>query len=110
MSRNNIFVNIDKVIANRIKLERINRGLTRRDVSSKIGVTIQQLSKYENNINRICPSRLFILAKLFNLSIYDFFYGGGINYSNNFKNTIRKITEIVINTHVKIDDQENCNL
>lgn len=68
----NIYNDIDKFIGDKIYKERRKRRLTRLEVGKSIDVSGQQISKYENGINRISASRLCILAKYFELSIYDF--------------------------------------
>lgn len=68
----NTYNDIDKVIGNKIYKERSKRRLTRLEVGRYIDVSGQQISKYEKNINRISASRLFILAKCFNMNINDF--------------------------------------
>ena len=71
----NIYNYLDKNIGDKIYNERRKRRLTRREVAENIDISGQQLLKYEKNINRISASRLYILAKYFDLSIYDFLVG-----------------------------------
>ena len=42
-------------------------------MAAKVGVTFQQLQKYENGINRISASRLHDLAQILDVTIADFF-------------------------------------
>jgi len=54
---------IDKLIGKRIQELRIAMGLSRQELVKKVGVTHQQLQKYENGTNRISIGRLFYIAK-----------------------------------------------
>lgn len=53
---------ISKAIGEKIKEARIMAGMSRMTLAAKIGVTHQQLSKYESAENRISVSRLIVLA------------------------------------------------
>lgn len=70
-----IYNYLDKTIGDNIYKERRKRRLSREKVAKNIDVSGAQIQKYEKNLNRISASRLFILAKYFNLSIYDFLAG-----------------------------------
>jgi len=65
--------NIDKAIGNKIHEERVSRGLSRQQLAGKIGVSHQQLQKYEKGTNRLCPSRLVAIAEAFKKPITWFF-------------------------------------
>lgn len=64
---------IDKTIGRRIKELRIAKGLSLMDLVDFVGVTHQQLYKYENGSNRVAPSRLLALARAFGVSVMHFF-------------------------------------
>jgi transcriptional regulator with XRE-family HTH domain len=65
----------DHQIAKQMRAIRIMRGLTMQDVAEEIGVSYQQFQKYEAGKNRIAASRLWDIAKLYNVPISDFFCG-----------------------------------
>lgn len=54
---------------------RLGQKLSRNNLASSIGVTHQQLHKYEKGINRISIGRLLLIAKALNKPI-SFFYDG----------------------------------
>jgi len=64
---------IDIHVGNRIKLRRKNLGLSQNILAQKMGVTFQQIQKYEKGLNRIGASRLFDFSKVLNVSM-DFFF------------------------------------
>lgn len=55
-------IKTDNEIGLKIKELRISKGLSRQQLALKIGVTHQQLQKYEMGINRISAGRLKIIA------------------------------------------------
>lgn len=64
---------IDKEIGNKIITLRLSKGLTRNELADSIGVTHQQLQKYEKGINRITAGRLMEIANFMSVPISDFF-------------------------------------
>lgn len=63
----------DQATASRITALRKVRGLSQVMVAGSLGVTYQQLQKYESGTNRISPERLMKLATLFKVPISAFF-------------------------------------
>jgi transcriptional regulator with XRE-family HTH domain len=53
----------DKLIGQNIRANRLARGLTQETLAGKIGVTFQQVQKYENGSNGARGSRLVQIAK-----------------------------------------------
>lgn len=78
MGRKNEFTErIDKIIGIKIHELRISMGLSRQQLASRIGVTHQQLQKYEKGTNRISAGRLASIAKALNKPVSYFFEGMG---------------------------------
>jgi transcriptional regulator with XRE-family HTH domain len=67
---------IDALVGRNIRIHRLDKGLTQSEVASRIGVTFQQLQKYEQGVNRIGGGRLFKLAEVLELPISALFEGG----------------------------------
>lgn len=63
----------DIQIGKKIRQWRLTRGLTQAQLGEKIGVTFQQIQKYENGINRVLVSRLYDLAIALSIDISQFF-------------------------------------
>src|SRR5712671_4930774 len=64
---------LDIDIGRRIKLRRIQLGLSQSDLARKIGpVAFQQVQKYENGTDRVSASRLYLIAEALGVG---FFYG-----------------------------------
>jgi transcriptional regulator with XRE-family HTH domain len=66
---------IDDHIGSRIRAHRRARSLTLEDLAGRIGVTAQQIHKYENGTNRVSASKLFEIATVLGLPISAFFDG-----------------------------------
>lgn len=65
---------IDKVVANNLRTRRLLKGLSQSELGDAIGVSIQQIQKYEKGINRISSSRLFHFAKLLEVPLSYLFH------------------------------------
>jgi transcriptional regulator with XRE-family HTH domain len=60
---------IDVEVGRRVRVERIARGLTQTDLAKHVGVTFQQVQKYESGANRISTGRLTKIGQLFGVSV-----------------------------------------
>jgi transcriptional regulator with XRE-family HTH domain len=54
---------VDIHVAMRVRERRIESGLTQSDVAAELGITFQQLYKYEKAVTRISAARLYGLSK-----------------------------------------------
>lgn len=66
---------VDIHVGQRIKEIRTVRGLTQSNVADHLGISFQQLQKYETGANRVSASRMFELSKLLNITPAFFFEG-----------------------------------
>lgn len=72
---------VDTHVGKRIKEIRTVRGLTQSNVADHLGISFQQLQKYETGANRVSASRMFEISKLLNITPAFFFEGlEGQNY------------------------------
>lgn len=60
---------ISKTVGQRIKSVRRCLGITQRELGSMIGLTFQQVQKYENGSNRISIDRLVEIANVLNTKV-----------------------------------------
>ncbi len=68
-------IEIDKRIGQRIRERRIVLGLSQTELADGLGITFQQLQKYENGSNRIAAGRLYGCAQLLDVPPEYFFEG-----------------------------------
>ena len=66
---------IDKHVGSRVRMRRLMLGLTQQKLGKKLGVTFQQLQKYEKGTNRISASRMLAIAEILQVPAPFFFEG-----------------------------------
>ena len=64
---------VDRLVGQRIRERRLARGVTQQGLAKALGISYQQVQKYENGTNRISAGRLFVLARLLGADVADFF-------------------------------------
>ena len=64
---------IDVMVGKRIRLRRVQLGLSQTELGQKLGVTFQQIQKYENGANRVSCSRLYETSVALDVPIAYFF-------------------------------------
>jgi len=64
---------LDLHVGSRVRLQRMLLGMSQEKLGEQLGLTFQQIQKYEKGINRIGASRLYELAKVLGVSV-EFFY------------------------------------
>lgn len=64
---------IDVHVGSRVRFRRMLLGMSQEKLAERLGLTFQQIQKYEKGINRIGASRLFDLAKVLSVPV-QFFY------------------------------------
>ena len=68
---------VDGHVGQRIKELRLERGITQQELARALGISYQQVQKYENGANRVSAGRLYILAQAIGVRIGAFFEGLG---------------------------------
>lgn len=66
---------MDTHVGKRLRLRRSMVGMSQEALGNAIGVTFQQVQKYERGINRIGAGRLFDFSKILNVPV-SYFYEG----------------------------------
>ncbi|HZD92441.1 MAG TPA: helix-turn-helix transcriptional regulator [Pseudolabrys sp.] len=69
---------IDVLVGNNIRILRLEKGLSQGDLAGRLGITFQQVQKYEKGINRIGSGRLARLSQVLGVSVGRFFQGSEI--------------------------------
>jgi transcriptional regulator with XRE-family HTH domain len=64
----------DATIGLKVRALRVERGLSQTGLAEGVGVTFQQVQKYEKGANRISAGRLQQIARLLNVPV-TYFYG-----------------------------------
>lgn len=68
---------IDRHVGMRLRLLRLNHKMSQTELGNRVGVTFQQIQKYERGANRIGASRLWSLCEIFEAEPNFFFDGLG---------------------------------
>jgi transcriptional regulator with XRE-family HTH domain len=66
---------VDVEVGHRIRLERLARGLSQTALANQLGVTFQQVQKYEKGVNRVGAGRLTKIAEVLGVPVGMFFSG-----------------------------------
>lgn len=64
---------VDVLVGRRVRALRLSQGMSQPALGEKIGVTFQQIQKYEKGTNRIGSSRLKKIAAVFGVGIATLF-------------------------------------
>ena len=66
---------IDKHVGSRVKMRRTLIGMSQEKLGEALGITFQQVQKYEKGTNRIGASRLHRIAAVLGVEVEFFFHG-----------------------------------
>jgi transcriptional regulator with XRE-family HTH domain len=66
---------IDRHVGVRIRMRRKELGMSQERLGEKIGLTFQQIQKYERAANRVSASKLWEMARALGVSVSYFFHG-----------------------------------
>ena len=66
---------VDRHVGRRVCEKRIGLGYNQSDLGRALGLTFQQIQKYEKGANRISASKLWDIARFFKVDIGYFFEG-----------------------------------
>ena len=64
---------VDVHVGRRVRMRRTLLGMTQTSLGEAIGLSFQQVQKYENGKNRIGSSRLFDLSRVLDVPVESFF-------------------------------------
>lgn len=66
---------VDRHVGNRVRMRRITVGMSQEKLGEALGVTFQQIQKYEKGSNRISASRMQNIAQTLGVPVSYFFDG-----------------------------------
>ncbi len=109
--RNEQDIEVDVHVGLRLREARALKSWSQTDLGKLVGLTFQQIQKYENGANRIGASRLWHLSQILELSVSYFFEGleSGMRLdaddAETAENIRRKSLELVRNFYAIEDDR-----
>jgi len=71
---------VDVHVGKRVRHRRWLIGMTQQQLAQQVGIKFQQIQKYENGLNRISASNLYLLAQSLRIPIEDFFVGIAVHF------------------------------
>ena len=95
---------IDSSIGNKLKILRLKRGKSLNEIGNILGVSFQQVQKYEKGTNKISVSNLCLLARSFDVTINYFFDNIHEQGAEDLLN--ESSDEFAYNTSSNVSDQE----
>jgi transcriptional regulator with XRE-family HTH domain len=66
---------IDQHVGKRVRMRRLMLNMSQTDIAEALGLTFQQVQKYEKGVNRISASRLQRLCQVLQVPVAFFFEG-----------------------------------
>src|SRR5579863_3439216 len=66
---------VDAQVGSRVRIRRMLIGMSQEKLGDLLGLTFQQVQKYEKGVNRIGAGRLYEIARILGVPI-EFFYEG----------------------------------
>ena len=66
---------VDQHVGNRVRMRRLMLGISQEKLGDALGLTFQQVQKYENGKNRISASRLQHISQILQVPVPFFFEG-----------------------------------
>ena len=68
----------DKYVGSRVRMRRLMLGMSQEKLGEKLGLTFQQVQKYEKGTNRIGASRLQHISQILKVPVSFFFDGAAL--------------------------------
>ena len=89
---------VDVYVGQRVRMRRVMCGLSQTALANRIGLTFQQLQKYESGMNRISASKLWLIAQELDAPVQWFFTDAVVGKSPTVEfGTKRETLELVRN-------------
>jgi len=73
---------VDVHVGGRVRLRRMLLGMSQEKLGEHLGLTFQQIQKYEKGINRIGASRLFDLSQVLGVPVQFFYEELAVNHAD----------------------------
>lgn len=74
---------VDRLVGNNVKFHRLARGMSQERLAGHLGISFQQVQKYEKGANRVGASRLVHIARILDVPVSALFDGAGEALSGN---------------------------
>jgi transcriptional regulator with XRE-family HTH domain len=72
---NDVNLVVDKHVGSRVRMRRMMLGMSQEALGGALGLTFQQVQKYEKGVNRVSASRLQHMSQILQVPVPFFFEG-----------------------------------
>ena len=85
---------VDKYVGSRVRMRRIMLGMSQEKLGEALGLTFQQVQKYEKGTNRVGASRIQQISEILQVPVSFLFEGGpgGIANADGLSEAPRRLT------------------
>jgi len=83
----------DAVVARNIRVYRLAKGMSQSDLAAVLGVTFQQVQKYEKGANRVASGRLVRIAEVLEVPLMALLQGSGNAPGSSAESSLRLISD-----------------
>lgn len=98
---------IDIHVGARVRMRRNLAGLSQEQLGKSLGLTFQQVQKYERGTNRMGSSRLFQIATVLSVPVSYFFEGMNLGIDSSMQPELAKNGQIVVGSTVS--EKSDCD-
>ena len=98
MARRRDFL-VDKKIGSVIRMQRVKLGISQAELGSALGVTFQQIQKYEHGTNAVASTRIADLCRALEMTPNDLF-----GVSSKIDSDVSKISAWTMRVALKLED------
>jgi transcriptional regulator with XRE-family HTH domain len=85
---------VDKYVGSRVRMRRIMLGMSQEKLGEALGLTFQQVQKYEKGTNRVGASRIQQIAEILQVPVSFLFEGGPTGTATEGLSLTRAFTRI----------------
>ncbi len=100
----------NKIIGSNVRIERIKSGKNQMEIATMLGITFQQIQKYEKGINRISAASLGFVAKFLDKPISVFYDDPDASFIGASNEKKARASYKLVNELMKIDDEKTIHL
>ena len=90
---------IDKKIGSVIRMQRVKLGMSQGELGKGLGVTFQQIQKYENGTNAVASTRIPDLCRVIEISPNDLF-----GVSDRMNSEVSRLSSWAMKTALKLQE------
>lgn len=81
------------MVGRNVRIYRLQSGLSQTDMATRLGITFQQIQKYEKGTNRIASGRLLKIASLLSVPLIVLFKGSEVIADTNKQSVFDQLAE-----------------